>query len=163
MDRIWAPWRIKYVSQKKNNGCVFCKIQGSRKSKGDHVLFISDHCFAILNSYPYTNGHTMVVTKKHVKSLEALDDCELLDLNKSLIKVKKILTKIFKPAGFNIGANIGVDAGAGIKGHLHIHIVPRWRGDTNFMSVLSDVRVIPQSLKEVEAKFKAELKKKGYL
>lgn len=105
----------------------------------------------------------MVVTKKHVKSLEALDDCELLDLNKSLIKVKKILTKIFKPAGFNIGANIGVDAGAGIKGHLHIHIVPRWRGDTNFMSVLSDVRVIPQSLKEVEAKFKAELKKKGYL
>lgn len=152
---------MEYIGRKKGKKCIFCEIHRARKGRKNHILVRSKHCYAILNSFPYINGHTMIVANKHIAELSGLGDEEILDLNKSLIKTQKILKKILKPSGFNIGINTGKSGGAGVAGHLHIHLVPRWEGDTNFMSVISDTRVISQSLKEVTAAFSRELKKEG--
>ncbi len=150
MDKLWAPWRIKYVSKtNRHKGCIFCQ---ERK----FLVFAKKYSFCMLNIYPYNNGHLMIVPKKHVSDLSLLNDKELLDLIKSLNLAKKLLTKILKPQGFNIGINLGQVAGAGFPGHVHIHIVPRWNADTNFMPVLAQTKVISQSLKELLAKLKKE-------
>lgn len=154
MNKLWAPWRINYVQAKKTKGCTFCKILKNKNGKEDPVLLRSAHCFAVLNKFPYNNGHTLIVTNRHIKSFEQLKDCELLDINKTLISVKSRLKKILKPHGFNIGANVGEIAGAGIVNHLHIHLVPRWLGDTNFMPITANTKVISQSLKELHQQFK---------
>ena len=160
MDRIWAPWRIKYVSQKRPKGCILCKAYRERKDKKNFVIFRSRYCFAIFNTFPYNNGHIMIVSNRHVGSLERLKDPELLDMNKTLVKMKSILKKILKPHGFNIGINIGKPAGAGINNHIHMHLVPRWLGDTNFMPVLSNTKMISQSLNELYIKFRKQLNAK---
>ena len=154
MDRLWAPWRIKYVSQKKFKGCIFCKIVREKKDSKNFVVFRSEHCFAVLNIFPYNNGHTMIVSNRHVSSLEDLGDSGLLDFNKALIKIKSDLKKVLKPAGFNIGINLGKVAGAGVDKHLHAHVIPRWIGDTNFMPVAAGTKIISQSLKELYPKLK---------
>lgn len=157
MDRLWAPWRIRYVSRKKQRGCIFCKVLKEKKDKKNFIVLRSKYCFAILNTYPYNNGHLMIVPKRHVKSLEDLKEAELLDMNNTLIKIKSTLKRILNPGGFNIGMNIGKAAGAGIANHIHTHIVPRWLGDINFMPVIANTKVVSQSLEELYAKIKKNL------
>jgi ATP adenylyltransferase len=147
MDKLWAPWRINYVQGKKSPGCLFCRAK-------DHLVFKTEYSFCLLNIFPYNNGHLMVSPKRHVKDLGQLKNDEVLDLIKALVLAKKLLTKILKPEGFNIGINSGSVAGAGIPGHLHIHIVPRWKGDTNFMPVLAQTKIISQSLEELLKKLR---------
>jgi len=148
---------MEYINQKKQKGCIFCQAFKEKKDKQNFILLRSRYCFAILNTYPYNNGHVMIVPNRHLKSMESLNDAELLDMNKTLIKMKSKLKKVLNPKGFNIGINIGTVAGAGIANHLHAHIVPRWAGDVNFMPIISNTKVISQSLKELYKKLKQNL------
>lgn len=148
MNKLWAPWRINYITQKKTKGCIFCKLKRG-KTKNDFIIFRSSFSFAVLNKYPYNNGHIMIFPKRHISSIEGLTKKELLDIFGLLIKCKKRLDKVLHPQGYNIGVNIGAVSGAGVAGHLHVHIVPRWKADTNFMPVTSDTKVISQSLQEL--------------
>ncbi len=152
MNRLWAPWRVKYITAKKKKKCIFC---ASLKPKHkNYVVLKSAHSFAMLNTFPYNNGHIMVSPKRHIGEISLLKDSEILDLMKTLNKAKKMLDKVLKPDGYNIGINLSENAGAGITGHLHIHIVPRWKGDNNFMPVLYNTKVISQSLDELLKRLK---------
>lgn len=152
MDRLWAPWRIEYIRAKKQKGCIFCKIP--RLKGKNYAIFKTKHSISILNIFPYNNGHTMVSPLRHINELSKLKDIEILDLIKTLNKTKKLLTAVLKPDGYNIGINTSESAGAGVVGHLHIHIVPRWNGDTNFMTTLYNTKVITQSLDELYKRLK---------
>jgi ATP adenylyltransferase len=160
LNRIWAPWRIGYIEQKKKRGCIFCSVYREKKDKKNFIIFRSFHSFVMLNTFPYNNGHLMVISNRHVSSLELLKESEILDMNRSVIKAISVLKKVLRPQGFNIGINIGKFAGAGVEKHIHIHIVPRWIGDTNFMPVLSNTKVIPQSLKDLYQKLEKCLQEK---
>ena len=150
MNRLWAPWRKKYVTHKvKVKGCLFCNALRSKNDKSNFVVSRSRHSFSMLNLYPYNNGHVMVVPVRHVDDLDKLNGAELLDLTQHLVRVKKLLKQTLKPEGFNIGINLGRGAGAGITSHVHIHIVPRWVGDNNFMPVLSSTKIISDSLESL--------------
>lgn len=154
MDKLWAPWRIRYVSQaQKHKGCIFCAASKKRSPK-DQVVFTTRHSVVILNIFPYNNGHLLVSPKRHIADLERLTSQEALDLFEALKKAKALLSAAIKPEGFNIGINTTRCAGAGIADHLHIHIVPRWCGDTNFMPVIHDTKIISQSLKELLTRLK---------
>jgi ATP adenylyltransferase len=141
---IWAPWRMQYILSKKGPECIFCEKPKEDKDRGNLILFRSTHGFIIMNLYPYNNGHLMVVPYRHVYSITELSDDELLDLMKMVQQAVDCLKEAFLPEGFNIGLNIGKVAGAGIEEHLHFHVIPRWVGDTHFMAVLGEVRVIPE-------------------
>jgi ATP adenylyltransferase len=147
MNKLWAPWRNVFIKVKKIKGCIFC-VKG-KKDKGLFIIKRSRHSFAMLNIYPYNNGHIMVSPFRHAKDLKALKDEELLDIIKLTRDMQALLEKKLRPHGFNIGINTGKAAGAGYKDHLHIHIVPRWKGDTNFMPVIANTKVMPESLKEL--------------
>lgn len=146
MDKLWAPWRSKYIYLRKPVGCVFCGVKSKVDLKKKYIVERSGHSFSMLNLYPYNNGHVMVAPFRHVKSLELLSSDELLDLMKLVNKTKRILDKRLRPNGYNIGLNIGKTAGAGFAGHVHAHIVPRWKGDTNFMPLIADSKVVSESL-----------------
>jgi len=146
MDKLWAPWRINYIKAKKVKGCIFCRAQRGKDDKKNFVLLRSKKSFVILNTFPYNNGHLMVVSNRHVPSLEDLTDQEIIDINQTAIKIIKRLKKVLKPQGYNIGINSGECAGAGIVDHFHLHIVPRWNADTNFMPITAETKVIVQSL-----------------
>ena len=153
MDKLWAPWRVNYVrNQKKSKGCIFCQAKTAKPK--DYVIFKTRFSIAMLNIYPYNNGHLMVAPKRHIRDLSQLNDAQTLDLIKALNKAKKLLDKVLKPDGYNVGANLGHAAGAGIAGHLHLHIVPRWVGDTNFMSTIGSTKIISQSLKDLYKRLK---------
>lgn len=152
MDRLWAPWRINYIKNKQQKGCIFCLAKKPKKER--YVLFRTKYSLAVLNIYPYNNGHVMISPVRHVKDFSKLKDKEALDLFYSLNKVKSLLDKVLKPHGYNIGVNISKSAGAGIAGHMHIHIVPRWIGDTNFMPILYNAKTISQSLDELYKQLK---------
>jgi ATP adenylyltransferase len=152
MDKLWAPWRINYIKQKRKKKCIFCEAQ--KNGKKSYVLYKTKNSTAILNIFPYNNGHIMISPKRHVAELLELRKDEILDLFKTLNKAKILLDKVLKPHGFNIGINLGKSAGAGIARHLHIHIVPRWMADTNFMPVLYDTKIISQSLDELYKQLK---------
>lgn len=154
MNRLWAPWRIKYVKKAGGSGkkCLFCRIAAEKRK--DYVIFKTKSSISMLNTFPYNNGHMMVLPKRHMRDWTQLKDSEVLDLFLALNKTKRMLDKVLKPDGYNIGINISKSAGAGIAGHMHIHIVPRWRGDVNFMSSIYDTRVIPQSLDELSRRLK---------
>lgn len=145
MERIWAPWRMSYIS---NNtlvqGCIFCPDDIADRDR--LILARSDTSLIMLNRYPYTGGHLMVAPLRHTAELDDLGDVELLDLMHMIRKGRSLLQRVVNPDGFNIGINLGKAAGAGVEEHLHIHIVPRWNGDSNFMTVVGDVRVIPEGL-----------------
>jgi ATP adenylyltransferase len=147
MDRLWAPWRIKYLKAKKKRGCILCNSLKSKRN--NYVIFKTSHSFAVLNIFPYNNGHLMVSPLKHVSDLSGLSDIQALDLFKALSRSKALLERVLKPHGYNIGFNTSLDAGAGEAGHIHIHIVPRWKGDTNFITAIYDTKVISQSLDEL--------------
>ncbi len=148
MDKLWAPWRAKYVAIiGKPNGCIFCQIQREKKDKKNFLFLRKRHSYSVLNIYPYNNGHVLVVPYRHVRDLSQLQKDEREDILDLLEETKKLLDRTLKPQGYNIGINLGRVAGAGFPGHLHIHIVPRWKGDVNFMPVIGDVRILSFSLK----------------
>lgn len=150
MQRLWAPWRMRYIaSADEADGCIFCKFPAQTADEENLILLRSEHAFIILNAFPYSNGHLMVSPFQHTASLDDLTDEELLDLMALTRRGVNLLKAAFRPDGFNIGVNMGRVAGAGIADHIHFHVVPRWSGDTNFMPVLGDIRVIPESLQVV--------------
>lgn len=147
MDHLWTPWRMAYIRGEKKpvEGCLFCNLAADADNT-TQVVARSTHVYVTLNLYPYNNGHLMVVPYEHVQTQEMLDDAALTDLMVTVNKALGALRKVYNPAAFNLGANIGAAAGAGIAEHYHFHIVPRWNGDANFMSVVGDTRVIPDTL-----------------
>jgi ATP adenylyltransferase len=161
MDTLHAPWRIEYILSPKpelKEG-LFTRITQSSDDEENLVIVRDRTCFALLNRYPYLGGHLMTVPYKEVADLHGLTDEELADLWKLTRRCLAALTAVMKPDGFNVGINLGKVAGAGIAEHLHIHVVPRWNGDTNFMPVLANTTVLPEALKEIAAKLRAELAK----
>ncbi|MFH1452373.1 MAG: HIT domain-containing protein [Armatimonadota bacterium] len=150
MEHLWAPWRMKYINCAKKNdeGCIFCNKPKEEDLKKNYILEKTDLCFVIFNIYPYNNGHLMVAPLRHLKNLNELTDEETEEIFNLLKKWEKILMEKLNPHAFNIGANIGRAAGAGFE-HLHFHIVPRWNGDSNFMPVISDTKILNMSLDEL--------------
>ncbi len=149
---LYAPWRIGYILGKKIKKCLFCKLARQNKDKENFILERKKHCFVVLNRFPYNNGHLMIVPYKHVSSFEKLDDKILLEMMKTSREYTVKMKKIMKADGFNIGINIGKTAGAGIADHLHLHVVPRWAGDNNFMPVIGGFKVISESFESVYEK-----------
>ena len=155
MDNLWSPWRSKYIEsfreEQIDNVCIFCDAALKDVSNPDNLLiYKTDIMLTMLNLYPYNNGHLMIVPNRHMDELTDLTIEESAEMMRQLMIAKKALTEIYQPQGFNIGANLGRVGGAGIEEHLHFHIVPRWNGDTNFMPVLGEVKVISLELKETK-------------
>ncbi|GAB4299824.1 MAG: HIT domain-containing protein [Desulfuromonadia bacterium] len=147
MEHLWAPWRMEYIrGEKRGGGCIFCFPDDARGDRERLLLEGSRHSILMMNRYPYSNGHLMVAPRRHLVRLDALSVEERLDLMEMLVRAQRLLEEVFRPDGMNIGINLGRVAGAGVEDHLHIHLVPRWNGDTNFMTVLGDVRVIPDHI-----------------
>jgi ATP adenylyltransferase len=159
MESLHAPWRIEYILAPKpaRAESLFSQIAQSNDDEANLVITRDRSCYALLNAYPYTGGHLMVVPYKQVRDLNGLTDGELADLLILTRRCQNALTRVMKPEGFNIGINLGKVAGAGILEHLHIHIVPRWQGDTNFMPVLAGTTVVPQALRELATQLRAAL------
>ena len=153
---LWAPWRIKYIqSLSESSDCFIChNTENPQDDDKNLVLWRSNHCIVILNRFPYNNGHLLIAPVRHIPDLEEATDEELLEMTKLVRESQKALSLAIKPHGFNVGMNFGRCAGAGLPEHLHIHLVPRWDGDTNFMNVCSDTDVISQSLTELLEKLK---------
>ncbi len=162
MEPLHAPWRIAYIlapKEQADDASLFTRIAQSGDDVGNYVIARDRTCYAMLNRYPYNGGHLMVVPYKQVPDFNGLTDGELTDLMLLARRCQNALTEVMKPDGFNIGVNVGKCAGAGIVEHLHIHIVPRWNGDTNFMPVLANTSVVPQALEELAAQLRAALAK----
>ncbi len=159
-EQLWAPWRLKYIeTAEKAEGCIFCDFpaQDTAHDPENFILHRGRHAFLILNAFPYSNGHLMVVPYRHTASLEEYTDEEMLEVMELTRVSIRTLRAAFAPHAFNCGLNMGRVAGAGIADHLHWHVVPRWNGDTNFMTVLADTRVIPESLPVVYERLRAAL------
>ena len=159
MESLHAPWRIEYIlsPKPKLDESIFTRIGQSLEDVENFVIARDRSCFALLNRYPYNGGHLMAVPYKQVSDLNGLTDDELADLWKLTRRCINALTAVMKPDGFNVGINLGKVAGAGIVEHLHIHVVPRWGGDTNFMPVIANTGVVPEALQDVAAKLRADL------
>jgi ATP adenylyltransferase len=158
MNQLWAPWRIAYIRGEKTLGCILCDKPKQKKDKANLILLKGKTGFVMMNRYPYNNGHLMVSPYKHADTLEDLSNEVLKDLMQLVKRSLAALRKAFQPEGVNVGLNLGKAAGAGIADHLHFHVVPRWKGDTNFMTVLSDSRVIPEDLDETYRHLKPHFK-----
>ena len=149
MDRLWSPWRLEYVTgSKPKTGCIFCV------PAEDLIVFRGTTAYVILNKYPYNNGHLMVVPYRHVSTLGALSKAEIDELGLLTQRAEAALVEAYQPHGFNVGINLGKAAGAGIEEHLHAHVVPRWSGDTNFVTVVGTLRVLPEDLPASVARLK---------
>ena len=166
MDRLWAPWRMTYIdgmnddgSQK--SGCFLCAARDAKDDRPALVLVRRERAFAVLNRFPYNNGHTLIVSAAHKGGLDDLEDAEMLALLNLARDVMAAIKRLARPDGFNVGLNVGRVAGAGLPGHLHLHVVPRWSGDTNFMPVLGETKVIPQSLEDLYDRLRAALAAAG--
>lgn len=146
MKQIWAPWRLTYILGGNTEECIFCVKPKEDADRDNLILFRGEHAFVIMNLYPYGNGHLMIVPYEHANKLSGLSEDTLLSLMLLTRKTENVLRKVLQAQGFNIGINLGKEAGAGIDDHLHMHIVPRWAGDTNFMPVLADTKIIPQHI-----------------
>ena len=158
MESLHAPWRIQYILAPKpapSDVSLFTRIAQSDDDLGYHVIARDKTCFAVLNTYPYNGGHLMVVPYKQTADLNELTDGEMTDLMKLTRRCQNALTQVMKPDGFNVGLNLGKVAGAGIVDHLHIHVVPRWNGDTNFMPVTGETKVLPESLDDTYRRLRA--------
>jgi ATP adenylyltransferase len=149
MDHLWAPWRREFIDAPREEGCIFCRFLAETGPEADRknlILWRSAKSFAILNRYPYNNGHLMVVPQRHTADYAGLAPEELDDLHRLLQVSLRVVGEVYRPGGSNFGMNLGHDAGAGIEGHLHWHLVPRWRGDTNFMPVVAGAKVMIETL-----------------
>ena len=156
MEKIWAPWRIEYIQIEKPDGCILCDKPKENKDTENYILYRGKKNFVILNSYPYNPGHLMIAPYRHLDSPEKLGEEELHEHYEIVRQSLAVLREVFKPGGFNVGMNLGRVAGAGIADHIHTHVVPRWGGDTNFMPVLADVRVLPEALADSYQKLKGK-------
>lgn len=163
METLHAPWRIEYILAPKpaQSDGLFASIAQSEDDEAHYVLARDRTCFALLNAFPYTGGHLMVVPYKQAPDFNGLTDDEVTGLMRLTCRCQNALSKVMKPDGFNIGINLGKVAGAGIPGHLHVHVVPRWLGDTNFMAVLANTTVLPQALKELAGQLREALARDG--
>jgi ATP adenylyltransferase len=157
MKRLWSPWRLEYLTHPESEGCIFCQALAGDDDRENLVLLRGERAFLILNRYPYNNGHFLAVPSAHVPSFEDLDAETLAELMLLLNRGLAALRVAMHPDGFNLGANLGQVAGAGIEDHVHLHAVPRWLGDTNFMPVVGDMRVVPQTWLETYDQLKAAL------
>jgi ATP adenylyltransferase len=150
LERIWAGWRSDYVSDPKtgsdDHGCVLCRLVDATDDVAALVLERTDHTITVMNLYPYGSGHLLVAPKQHVASFEDLDDDANIALARAQVRALQAIRAAYTPDGVNVGANLGRAAGAGVPGHLHVHVLPRWSGDTNFMTTVAEVRVLPESL-----------------
>lgn len=146
MKHIWAPWRIEYIKAEKPSGCILCEKPKENKDKENYILYRGKQNYVMLNAYPYNPGHLLIAPYRHTGSLEELTEAERNEHYELVSRSIAVLKKVMCPEGFNIGANLGKVAGAGIDDHFHTHVVPRWQGDNNFMPVLGEVRVVPQAL-----------------
>jgi ATP adenylyltransferase len=159
---LWAPWRLEYILSAKTPGCIFCDYPAETGPENDRknlIVHRSPRSFTILNRYPYNSGHVMVIPLHHVDTLEALSSEEFADLHEELRLAARIVREVYRPEGLNLGMNLGRIAGAGIDEHLHYHVVPRWGGDTNFMPVLADTRVMVEHLDGAWQKLRAGFEK----
>ena len=145
-ERLWAPWRRAFILQRRRRGCVFCQARRSRHDRQFHVLMRGRRVFCMLNRYPYNPGHVMVAVNRHVAELGRLTPAESAELMQAAARMTRVLTRALRAHGFNVGLNLGRVAGAGIPGHLHLHIVPRWLGDANFMPATSGTKIMSSSL-----------------
>ncbi len=158
MDRLWAPWRMSYiletVKQEQPEGCVFCRMFEGSDDAGNLILMRGNHSFVVMNLFPYNSGHLMVIPNRHTGDFGSLAPEEHVELGELIEISRKALAECFTPHGYNIGMNIGRAAGAGILDHLHYHVVPRWNGDSNFMSAVGETKVLSESLPESYARLK---------
>jgi len=157
MEYLWAPWRIEYIKKADEVGCIFCRKPTEENDAANYILHRGQYNFIIMNSYPYNSGHLMIAPYRHVANLDELTDEELNEHFRMVSRVVTVLKQVFKADGFNIGMNLGRVAGAGIDKHIHTHIVPRWAGDTNFMPVIADTKVINEALEETYKKLMGKL------
>jgi ATP adenylyltransferase len=147
MKVVWAPWRMEYVgSDQENEGCIFCPGNDRTQDEKKLILYRSDWSIVLMNRFPYSNGHLLIAPLRHTSSFDSLSPDEKLDLLNMVERSASVLRDVMDPAGFNIGMNLGKVAGAGVEDHMHFHIVPRWSGDTNYMTVLGEVRIIPEHI-----------------
>ena len=155
MDQLWSPWRMEYIlGNKDSSGCVFCHAYQDTHDAENLVLYRGNFAYVILNKYPYNTGHSLIIPYSHVPSYENLNPEERAEMMELLNKMTHVLRNVYQPDAFNIGANIGTAAGAGIAPHVHFHILPRWSGDTNFLTTVTQTRVIPEELCDTYAKLK---------
>lgn len=154
MNRIWSPWRMEYILDDKPEGCIFCTKPQEQDDIGNLILHRGEHCYVMLNRYPYNNGHLMVIPYRHVDTPRDLSPEALAEMMALVNTSLEVLEETMHPDGYNVGMNLGASAGAGIKDHVHMHVVPRWTGDTSFMPVIGDTRVIVESLRACYDKLK---------
>ncbi|MPZ68332.1 MAG: HIT domain-containing protein [Actinobacteria bacterium] len=157
MDRLWSPWRSEYVtgtSSPEDDGCVFCDHLAAGDDRETHILWRGKHVFVLLNAYPYNSGHVMIAPLRHVGDLNEMSHQERAELMDATNRSVGIITEAMNPGGFNVGMNLGPAGGAGIPGHLHMHVVPRWGGDTNFMTTIGETKVLPTMLADTDAKLR---------
>ena len=159
MESLWAPWREKFILCEKEPGCFLCRTAKENQDKKNLILHRGEKCFVIMNRYPYNSGHLMVAPYRPVGKLEQLKDAELTELWKISQLCVKVLKSAMKPHGINLGMNLGKVSGAGVGDHIHLHIVPRWQGDTNFMPILSGTKVVSVGLSSTYRRLKAEWRK----
>jgi ATP adenylyltransferase len=163
MEKLFSPWRLRYIAsvRRTKKGCVFCHASRSRQDRANLVLLRGRTHFVILNKYPYNNGHLMIVPYEHRSSLRSAPAGSLEEMMSLVIRGEQALRATYRPTGINLGMNLGRSAGAGIEGHYHMHLVPRWDGDTNFMTVLHETRVIPEALSVTYRRLRPLMKGKG--
>jgi ATP adenylyltransferase len=164
LEHLWAPWRMEYIgsaSSEEEQGCIFCELPAKNDDEATYILARQEHSFAILNKFPYNSGHLMVAPFRHVANLEDLKDDESLDMQKLLGRCVEAMKEAMQPEGFNLGLNLGRVAGAGILDHVHWHVVPRWSGDTNFMPIIGETKVLPELLRETYGKLQPSLERSG--
>ena len=157
LERLWAPWRIEYIMGRKPPGCIFCDKPAEHKDDDNLILHRGKYNFIIMNAFPYNNGHMMVVPYRHTATLSGWLPEEQAELLRLADLAVELLKKTMRPDGFNLGINMGLVAGAGVADHIHLHVVPRWNGDTNFMPVISDTRVISEAWRATYEKLKEAL------
>ena len=156
---LWSPWRLKYVvSANRSRECIFCEVL-TENSESTLLLYQGETCFIQLNLYPYSPGHLMVVPKRHLPSLTSATVQERIEMITLVARAEVALTEVYAPQGLNVGINLGIAGGAGVVDHIHVHVVPRWSGDTNFMTVIGDTRVLPEELEQTAAKLRPIFKR----
>jgi len=155
MDHLWTPWRSTYIKSKKNEGCIFCLAAESSDDEAALVVYRARLNFLILNRYPYTNGHLMIAPYRHAARLNELDETTTAEMMQLARLAESVLENVYQPHGLNVGLNLGEAAGAGIEQHLHLHALPRWKGDANFMTSIAETRIVPELLEETYRKLRA--------
>jgi ATP adenylyltransferase len=162
MDYLWTPWRYAYVtSTEKTGGCIFCDAVKTGDDAKALIVYRGQHCFVILNAYPYTPGHVMIVPYAHLDELRKLPPEAANEMMQLSQRMESVLRELYHPDGINLGMNIGKAAGAGVAGHIHMHVLPRWVADANFMSVVGETRILPETLEETWKRMTAAMRKGG--